>query len=379
MKKYHIFLFSLCLIFFASCKKQDSGLLLSGSCRITTITFNNLYEGKVVAPIIRVTVPEDYSRDSMVVTSLTLAEGATSDIRIGDCLNLREPRVITVSNGDTRLQYTIICRNEEPVVSNTPAAIFFGIVATKGELEPEEGAAYQWMTENVPGAVYASLEDIRSEKILLDSCHIIWWHFHRDFGIEGAEAFEKEVSDWKSVLPVLQRYYSKGGNFLFSRYATNVPGYLNINGAPATYRLPNNCWGGNEQEPTTPDSPWSFRMTKADHPLYQGLAGDPEKPEHVFLFSQGYSVTNTVTQWGMWGDYTDHATFSALTGATVLGKGGGDEAVVVWEFPRSENNGAIICIGTGCYDWYNVKDLYGGFHDNVGLMTMNAINYLTQN
>lgn len=378
MKKIQIFLFSLGLVLFASCNKQGSGMDLSGECRVYTIAFNGEFKGTIgKTATIMVTVPEEYNRDSMVVSALTISQGATTDLKVGDLLNLREPRVFTVSCGDTRQCYTIICRNEEPVVNTTPAAVFFGTAETKAALQPEEGAAYQWMVDNIPGTVYASLEDIRSEKIRLDSCQILWWHFHRDFGIEGAEAFEKEVKDWKSVLPVLQRYFSKGGNFLFTRYATNVPGYLNINGALPTYRMPNNCWGGNEQTPDTPNDPWSFRMTKSDHPIYQGLAGDPARPEHVFLFSVGYSVTNTTTQWGMWGDYADHATFTTLTGATVLGKGGGDEAVVLWEFPSSANNGGIICIGTGCYDWYNAKDVYGGYHDNVGILTKNAINYLT--
>ena len=44
---------------------------------------------------------------------------------------------------------------------------------------------------------------------------------------------------------------------------------------------------------------------------------------------------------------------------------GGDGAVVVWEFPATGTKGKILCIGSGCYDWYSVDDVPAFYHNNT--------------
>ena len=58
---------------------------------------------------------------------------------------------------------------------------------------------------------------------------------------------------------------------------------------------------------------------------------------------------------------------------------GGDGAIVAWEFPATGSKGKILCIGSGCYDWYSIDEVPSHYHDNIGKMTMNAFNYLMNN
>ena len=69
-------------------------------------------------------------------------------------------------------------------------------------------------------------------------------------------------------------------------------------------------------------------------------------------------------------------TWETNHGATSLGYGG-DGAVVVWEYPSSTLSGRVLCIGSGCYDWYSTADASGDqYHENVEKLTQNAIGYL---
>ena len=173
-------------------------------------------------------------------------------------------------------------------------------------------------------------------------------------------------------------FYNNGGSFLFTRYATNLPAFL---GAVKNNGCPNNCWGGSEDNPEITTSAWSFFKNGNDsHALYQNLiSGDDSNA--VFTCDAGYGITNSTAQWHIgsdWGGYADYATWRNETGAKDLGYGG-DGAIVAWEFPAAEGKGGIICIGSGCYDWYTtVSGMSGGYHKNVETLTMNAINYLAK-
>lgn len=95
----------------------------------------------------------------------------------------------------------------------------------------------------------------------------------------------------------------------------------------------------------------------------------------------GYRITNSTAQWHIgsdWGGYPDTATWRELHGGIDLGYGG-DGAIVAWEYPTADGKGGIVCIGSGCYDWYafGVDASADKYHGNVATMTENAINYLT--
>jgi len=166
---------------------------------------------------------------------------------------------------------------------------------------------------------------------------------------------------------------------LLSRYATFLPAYLSINGQPATDRYPNNCWlGRKENDPEETSEAWHFSCAgHTDHPMFQDLLTDAHA-DRVYTCDAGYQITNTTCQWHIGTDFggmTSLEEFRSQTGAVDIAHGG-DGAVVVWEFPRSESNGGIICIGSGAYDWYSLSETYTGYHKNVETMTLNAINYL---
>ena len=117
-----------------------------------------------------------------------------------------------------------------------------------------------------------------------------------------------------------------------------------------------------------------------DHPLWQNLiAGD--NTNEVYCTDAGYHITNSTAQYHIgtdWGGYDNHAAWENRTGGKILGVGG-DGAVVAWEYPANNGKGGIICIGSGCYDWYSYT-YEGGytekFHKNIEIMTQNAFNHL---
>ena len=76
---------------------------------------------------------------------------------------------------------------------------------------------------------------------------------------------------------------------------------------------------------------------------------------------------------------TDRDVFHEKTGAYDIA--GGPDAVVAWEFRKTAEHGAIICIGSGCYDWYTAADpseYTSYYHENIAKITENAFNYLKQ-
>ena len=348
---------------------------LNESAEITYFDLNGLYPGVInqTARTIVVTVPAGVDVTSMRPT-ITVSEGATVDPASGLLQNFENPVVYTVTSKNLETKYTVTVKQ----VGN-PKALFIGNAATLSELQPEEQAACTWMMANVDETLYASLDEVRTGKYNLTDCKIIFWHMHADVSIDSKSKFEENAPQAAAAVPAIQAYLNAGGNLLLSRYATYLPGYLSVNGNPATDRYPNNCWlGRKESDPETTSEAWHFSCAgHTDHPMFQGLDGDGNA-DKVFTCDAGYLITNTTCQWHIgsdWGGIATHDDFRTQTGATDIAHGG-DGAVVVWEFPSSASNGGIICIGSGAYDWYSIAETYTGYHKNVKTMTLNAINYL---
>ncbi|MGN1248023.1 MAG: DUF4960 domain-containing protein [Paludibacteraceae bacterium] len=449
------------LLLCTGCKGHIAGNLdIIGDCLIETLVLDEQYAGTIDASARTVTVyvPEGYSVSAMVLSSLSVSEGATADVREGDSLNMLTNRAIVVTNGDVYLEWTLIVRfakaqitsfvlnsryvggiNQEektirvyvpssentaamtPVIKvsdgavvtpesgvptdfsapvaytvtnqtltnvytvyvdkmDAPAALFVGTAATIEQLLPEERRACDWMLAEVEQAQYCSLTDFANGKVELSACKVIWWHFHRDGGVDGKSAFESAAPEAVAAVAAFQKYIDNGGTLLLSRYATYLPGYLSLNGNNPTDRFPNNCWGGNEESPETTNEPWSFFAVDANHPLFAELAKGTD-PATIYTCDAGYRITNSTAQWHIgddWGGYPTLADFEQLTHAQPLAKGG-DGAVVVWEYAHTADKPAVLCIGTGCYDWYSIDEVYAGYHSNIDQMTLNAINYLTTN
>lgn len=340
--------------------------------KITSFKINDTYIGTINEEnkTIMVYVPASLDVRSLTPT-IAYSDNATITPASGIATDFTNPVTYTVTNNTANSTYTVTVKQIDK-----PVALYVGLAPTMAELNIEEQTACNWMLQNIPNSLYASFTDIKNGSIDLSDCKVIWWHFHKDGGVDGKEAFEKAAPEALEALPQLKDFYKEGGSFLFTRYATNMPGELGIakNGG-----VPNNCWGQNEAEAETCGGPWDFKMTgHTDHALYQNLVkGDDANS--VYTTDADYRITNSTAQWHIgtdWGGYADYATWRNETGGIDLGYGG-DGAIVVWEFPANGTSGKTLCIGSGCYDWYSVNENYTEkYHANIAIMTKNAFNYL---
>ena len=81
-----------------------SDLLLNGNCDVMALKADN-YDGIIdkSARTITVRVPEGYDVRNMKISALSLSDGAESNIKEGDALNLLTPQVMHVTNSDVYL------------------------------------------------------------------------------------------------------------------------------------------------------------------------------------------------------------------------------------------------------------------------------------
>lgn len=340
--------------------------------KITSFKINGTYIGTINEDSKTIMV---YIPASLDITSLTPVITYSANAAIspasGIATDFTHPVTYTVSNNTANSTYTVTVRQIDK-----PQALYVGLAQSMDELNIEEKTACNWMLQNIPNSLYASFADIKNGSIDLSDCKVIWWHFHKDGGVDGKSAFEKAASEALDALPQLKDFYKNGGSFLFTRYATNMPGELGIakNGG-----VPNNCWGQVEADAETCGGAWDFKMTgHTDHALYQNLVkGDDSNS--VYTTDANYRITNSTAQWHIgtdWGGYADYAAWREATGGIDLGYGG-DGAIVVWEFPAEGTSGKTLCIGSGCYDWYSVNENYTEkYHKNIAIMTQNAFDYL---
>lgn len=341
--------------------------------KITSFKINDTYVGTINedTKTIMVYVPASLDIKNLTPT-IAYSENATISPASGIAADFTNPVTYTVNNNTASNTYTVTVKQIDK-----PQALYVGLAQSMDELNIEEKTACNWMLQNVPNSLYASFTDIKNGSIDLSDCKVIWWHFHKDGGVDGKSNFEKDAPEALEAIPQLKDFYKNGGSFLFTRYATNMPGELGIakNGG-----VPNNCWGQVEADAETCNGPWDFKMNgHTDHALYQNLVkGDDANC--VYTTDTDYRITNSTAQWHIgsdWGGYADYAAWREATGGIDLGYGG-DGAIVVWEFPAEGTSGKTLCIGSGCYDWYSVNENYTEkFHKNIAIMTANAFNYLT--
>lgn len=347
--------------------------------KILSFKVNGIYTGAINESNKTITINVPQTVDiTKLIPSITVSENATVAPVSGAPVDFTEPVTYTVTNNTATSTYTVTVKQ-----IGKPSAVFASLALTMDELGPEEKTACEWMLENVANSIYASFTDIKNGNVDLSECKVIWWHFHKDGGVDGKERFEQAAPEAIAAQAVLRDYYKAGGSFLFTRYATNMPGELGIdkNGL-----VPNNCWGNNEDNSELCNGPWDIKLGNdaggyhSSHELYQGLIkGDDANC--VYTTDVNYRITNSTAQWHIgtdWGDYPNYTTWRNATGAIDLGYGG-DGAVVIWEFPAENNSGKTLCIGSGCYDWYSSNPYTEKFHQNIAIMTKNALNYLMNN
>ena len=351
--------------------------VLHDEARITSFVINDIYQGTIdqTAKTITVYVPGSIGLTSLVPT-IVYSQNASITPATGVAQDFTNPVTYTVKNNSAEATYTV-----KVIAIDKPKALFIGEPSSMNDLDPEAKTACQWMLGNVPGTLYASFADVEANTVDLSECKVIWWHYHFNGGVDGHDQFVAKAPYALSAVNQLRQYYENGGAFFLTRYATNLPSFIGATGDDE-WTTPNNCWGQDEDGAELCGGPWSFRIFDGmnDHPMWQGLV-QGDNPQEVYCTDAGYHITNSTAQYHIgtdWGGYDNHAAWETRTGGKILGVGG-DGAVVAWEYPAKDGKGGIICIGSGCYDWYSYTYEPGyteKFHKNIEIMTQNAFNHL---
>ena len=351
--------------------------VLHDEARITSFVINDIYQGTIdqTAKTITVYVPGSIGLTSLVPT-IVYSQNASITPATGVAQDFTNPVTYTVKNNSAEATYTV-----KVIAIDKPKALFIGEPSSMNDLDPEAKTACQWMLGNVPGTLYASFADVEANTVDLSECKVIWWHYHFNGGVDGHDQFVAKAPYALSAVNQLRRYYENGGAFFLTRYATNLPSFIGATGDDE-WTTPNNCWGQDEDGAELCGGPWSFRIFDGmnNHPMWQGLV-QGDNPQEVYCTDAGYHITNSTAQYHIgtdWGGYDNHAAWETRTGGKILGVGG-DGAVVAWEYPAKDGKGGIICIGSGCYDWYSYTYEPGyteKFHKNIEIMTQNAFNHL---
>ncbi len=351
--------------------------VLHDEARIKQFVVNEIYQGAIdqVAKTITVYVPGSVDITSLVPT-ITISDNATVTPGSGAAQDFSKPVQYTVKNNSAETVYTVTV-----IAIEKPKALFVGSAPSMNDLDMEAKTACQWMLGNIPNSLYASFADLRAGTLDLSDCKIIWWHWHVDGGVDGHDVFLAKATDAMDTKNELRSFYENGGSLFLTRYATNLPSFIGATGDD-DWTTPNNCWGQNEDAAELCGGPWSFRIFDGQngHPVWQNLI-QGDNANEVYCTDAGYHITNSTAQYHIgtdWGGYDNHAAWEARTSGKILGVGG-DGAVVAWEYPAHDGKGGIVCIGSGCYDWYSYTFEAGyteNFHRNIAIITQNTFNYL---
>lgn len=323
---------------------------------------------------VTVSVPGNSTIDlSNAKFEAVVSEDATCSPASGTAANFTVPVALTLEDNTAKSVYVVKVTKIE-----NPTAIVVGLADTMEELNEEEKAAAKWFTGNVEGAVYASFNDIAAGNVPMGECKLVFWHRHTSVygnynGFAGAE------QEAMLALPRLKEFYQQGGAFVLGRAAVN---YAIALGAMPADAYPNNCWGGGggEGADLMGDDPWHFYAYDIQHALWQGLATYPGAAANaVYTLDPHYTICNSTAQYGFWDTYQGgKEAAEAKTGGRALG---GDNSVSSWELKAADGTfgkGGIICLGSGLFDWNSPTAYTSHYHDNMGRIMENAINYLTK-
>ena len=104
----------------ASCSDDNTGSIdVSGACLVEQFELNGQYTATINTEkrLVKVKVPASFDeKGSMQVTALTLSPGATSNIHVGDRINLEADKTLHVTNGDLEMDYQVAVRNDEAIM-----------------------------------------------------------------------------------------------------------------------------------------------------------------------------------------------------------------------------------------------------------------------
>ena len=304
--------------------------------------------------------------------TVACSEDAVCSPASGTRGNFTEPFQITLTDNTATNTYTVYV-----TMISKPVALFVGEAENIEMLNDEEKAAAKWLTGNISGSAYASWSDVANGNIALDECKFIFFHRHcPSYGTYNG--FVEAETAAMSAVAKMKECWQRGVGFVLGRSAVNFAIAL---GAMPDDAYPNNVWGGGggEGSDLMGDDPWHFYAYDASHPLWQDLKTYPgAAPDAVYTLDKDYTICNTTSQYGFWGDYQGKDAVEAKTGGRALG---GDNSVSSWELKAYDGQygkGGIICFGSGLFDWNSPTPYASNYHDNMGTIMLNAYKYLTE-
>ena len=299
------------------------------------------------------------------------SEDAVCSPASGTKANFTEPLEIVVTDNTATNTYTVYV-----TLIQNPVAIFVGEAENVEMLNPEEKAAAKWLTGNIPGAAYVSWDDIASGNMSLDEVRFVFFHRHcSSYG--NYNGFVEAEQGAMTALPKMKELWQNGVGFVLGRSAVN---YAIALGAMPEDAYPNNVWGGGGGEGSDQmgDDPWHFYAYDITHPLWKNLKTYPGAADNaVYTLDKDYTICNTTSQYGFWDTYADGKdAVEAKTGGRALG---GDNSVSSWELKGANGEfgkGGVICLGSGLFDWNSPTPYTSNYHNNMGQIMLNALEYL---
>ena len=406
-----------------ACNKDNtSDMKLDGACLVEELVLNGQYRATVSVEkkLLKVKVPVDFTaKDNMEITSLRLSAGATANYKVGDHLNLDGSKTLKVTNGNLVMDYQLSVRNDEAIMTN------FLLEGVKGAINQDDKSITVSVTGNSGiDLANATFEVQCSEDAVCTPASGTKADFTEPFqivltdntatttytvyvtmisnpvalfvgeaeNIEMLNPEEKAAAKWltgningfkdaepkaMAAVSMMKELWKRGVGFVLQRSAVN---YAIALGAQPEDSYPNNVWGTDgEGSDLMGADPWTYRVFDIAHPLWQGLTRSPGLgDDRIITLDEGYTICNTTSQFGFWGDYPNEAAVEARTGGRALG---GDGNVSSWELKSAQGTygkGGIICFGTGVFDWNSPTPYEPKYHDNMGRIMLNAYNYLTK-
>lgn len=345
--------------------------VLNDEAKITSFIINDSYKASINEAEHTITAFVPASVDvTKIVPTIEVGEDAVVYPASGVQTDFSEPVVYTVTDNTAVQTYTVTVEQV-----SAPEVIFLGSAeaATMDDLVPEEREACKWMLANIPNSLFVSWEDLRNNNVDLSKCKLMWWHWQHQPSENLGDFESGATSTAMSVINTLKDFYNNGGAFILSRASINFAAEI---GAVKDQLCANNCWGSNDDGNANNGDIWDFPAKDESCWIWNGIKGGfPVK-----LNDNGYVISNCVSQWGSWFHDGDFGKWEEKTGCKVIAHGW-DNAVTMWECPAADGSfgkGGIVCFGSGCYDWYSPAPFESNLHDNMGIITQNAINHLTK-
>ncbi|MCF8303956.1 MAG: DUF4960 domain-containing protein [Bacteroidales bacterium] len=239
---------------------------------------------------------------------------------------------------------------------NEGKIVLVGDKETMSELDPDEAAAYNWaLDEFGEDASYHSFTELVNDTTLLDSIDAVWWHYDKypDLPLSAVSP---------NTIEIMQEFRANGGGIFLTGFATQ---YVVDLGVETTG--PNEV--GKAEEPFTNPDPWGFRANYPDHPAFMDL----DNPFYTLNSENG--LREDVKAWWVIANDPIDDVFHGKYLASVDWDSDFSVLVTIAEYEGAFEEGNVIAIGAGAYDWY----LENGTNDNIGqlqTLSFNCLNYL---